>query len=148
MPVKFETETHKAIYEKIGQQLKELFGDFASARDDYPSYYLTMGSAVVHAGVMPWGDKDAIVNVRSYVVTGAEKTPELLEFLLRQNYDMRFGGFSMDSDGDIVFEHTIVGSTCDKNELRTSIMAVISTADEYDDQIMSRWGGKRSMDRT
>lgn len=145
--MEFKNEAHKAIYEKVGQYMKELFGELAGARDDFPAYYLMMGSALVYASVLWWGDNDAIVNVRSYVVTGAEKTPEMLEFLLRQNYDMRFGGFSMDQEGDIAFEHSIVGSTCDKNELRTSIMAVLSTADQYDDQIVSRWGGKRATDR-
>jgi hypothetical protein len=107
-----------------------------------------MGSAVVQVYVMQWGDKDAAINVRSYVVTGAERRPEMLEFLLRQNYDMRFGAFSLDHDGDVVFEHTIVGSSCDKAELKASVMAVLTTADKYDEQIVSRWGGKRAMDRS
>lgn len=148
MPVQFQSEAQKAVYEKVGQYMKDLFGELARARDDLPGYYLTMGSAVVQAFVLTWGDKDAVVNVRSYVVMGAERTPEMLEFLLRQNYDMRFGGFSLDKDGDVVFEHTIVGSACDKDELKASVMGVLSTADEYDDQIVSRWGGKRALDRT
>jgi hypothetical protein len=148
MPVQFNTEAQEAVYEKVGQQMKELFGEQTGARDDLPAYYLRMGSAVVQVFVLSWGEADAVVNVRSYVVTGAEKTPELLEFLLRQNFEMRFGAFSLDPDGDIAFEHTIVGTTCDKAELRASVMAVINTADQYDEQIVSRWGGKRAMDRT
>jgi len=34
----------------------------------------------------------------------------------------------------------------DKTELRASVMAVVSTADEHDDEIVSRWGGKRALD--
>jgi hypothetical protein len=52
----------------------------------------------------------------------------------------------LDKSGDVTFEHNIVGSTCDKNELKASIMAVVGTADRYDDQIVSRWGGKRASD--
>lgn len=147
MPVEFQNDAQKAVYEKVGQYMKELFGELAGVRDDFPAYYVVMGSAVVNAFVFPWGDKDAVINVRSHVVTGAEKTPEMLGYLLRQNFDMRFGAFSMSQDGDVVFEHTIVGSTCDKNELRASVMGVLSTADQYDDQIVSRWGGKRAQDR-
>jgi hypothetical protein len=88
-----------------------------------------------------------VINVRSWVVTGAERTPEMLDFLLRENFKMRFGAFGMDADGDIVFEHTIAGSTCDKNELKASMLAVLHTADDYDDKIVGRWGGQRSMDR-
>lgn len=147
MPLEFKSDAHKAIYEKAGQHIKELFGEFAGTRTDFPAYFLRMGSALVHASVYPWGDNDAIIAVRSYVVTGTEKTPELLEYLLRQNDGMRFGAFCLDADGDIAFEHSIVGSTCSKEELRASIMAVISTADQFDDQIVSRWGGKRATDR-
>ena len=47
----------------------------------------------------------------------------------------------------VTFEQNIVGSSCDKNELKASVMAVVGTADKYDDEIVSRWGGKRSADR-
>jgi hypothetical protein len=59
---------------------------------------------------------------------------------------MRFGAFGVDKDGDIIFEHTIVGSTIDKEELKSSVKAVLSVADHYDDDIVSRWGGKRALD--
>lgn len=148
MPVEFQTEAQKAIYEKVGQYMKELFGEMTGARTDFPAYFLTMGSAAVQVFILSWGDKEAVVNVRSYVVTGAERTPEMLEYLLRENYDMRFGAFGLDKDGDVTFEHNIVGSSCDKSELRTSVMAVLGTADKYDEEIVGRWGGKRAMDRT
>jgi hypothetical protein len=148
VPVEFQTDAQKAVYEKVGQYMKELFGELAGARTDLPAYYLRMGSATVQAFILTWGDQDAVVNVRSYVVTGAERTPEMLEFLLRENFNMRFGAFGLDPDGDVTFEHNIIGSTCDKNELKAAVMAVLGTADEYDDQIVGRWGGKRSNDRT
>jgi hypothetical protein len=144
----FETDAQKAIYEKIGQFAKELFGEFAIPRTDFPAYFIRMGSATVNAAVWAWGKDDAIINVRSWVVTGAEKNPGMLEYLLRENEGMRFGAFGMDDKGDILFEHTIVGSQCSKEELRASVMAVIGTADKADDEIVSRWGGKRAVDRT
>ena len=35
----------------------------------------------------------------------------------------------------------------DGNELKASVMAVVMTADRYDDQITSKWGGQRAVDR-
>jgi hypothetical protein len=148
VPIEFKTEVQKGIYDRIGQYVRELFGEYAQARTDFPSYFLTMGSALVQVLVLPWGDDDAAVNVKSYVVAGAERTPEMLEFLLRENNDLRFGAFGLDKDGDVIFEHTIVGSSCDKHELKASILAVVGTADNYDDKIVSRWGGKRALDRS
>ncbi len=59
---------------------------------------------------------------------------------------MQFGGFSLDADGNILFEHSIVGSTCDLNGLEESVLAVLKVADDYDDKIVPRWGGKRGLD--
>jgi hypothetical protein len=96
---------------------------------------------------MTWGEDDAIITTRSWVVTGIELTQELLQYLLRENDTMRFGAFGLDSDNDVFFEHTIVGSTADKHELKASVMAVVMTADRYDDIIAERWGGTRAVDR-
>jgi hypothetical protein len=87
------------------------------------------------------------VRAWSWVVTGVENTPELLLHLLNENATLRFGAFGVDEAGDIVFQHTILGQTCDKEELRTTIMAVISTADRVDDELVARFGGQRAIDR-
>lgn len=145
--MEFKTASQKACYEKIGPWMKEIFGDFAQARPDMPVFGVVVGSALAQIAVYPWGDDDATICTRAYVVTGAEITPDLMMFLLRSNDDMRFGAFGLDRDNDIFFEHTIVGSTCDKEELKASVFAVVMTADRYDDQIMARWGGQRAMDR-
>lgn len=144
--MQFHSEAHKAVYEKIGPWMKELFGEFARAREDTPVFGVLVGSALAHVAVYPWGEDDATICTRSYVVTKVEVIPDLMHFLLRKNDDMRFGAFGLDGDNDIFFEHTIVGSTCDKEELRASVMAVLTTADKYDDEIVARWGGERAVD--
>jgi hypothetical protein len=95
----------------------------------------------------PWGDDDATVQTWSYLVTGAELTPDLMRYLLEKNEQLRFGAFGMDSDGDILFSHTIVGSSCEKTSLKASVMAVVMISDKYDDEIVARWGGQRALDR-
>jgi hypothetical protein len=145
--MEFTTEAQKACYEKVAALMKELFGEFASVYDDYPRFGLSMGSAYALIAVQPWGDKDTAISTRSYVVTGIEMTPELMKYLLTKNDELLFGGFGVDSDGDIFYKHVIMGNTVDKEELRSSIMAVIYTADEEDDAIISRWGGLRATDR-
>ncbi len=145
--MEFKTDVQKACYEKTAAMMKDLFGEMAMARDDVPLIGLVMGSALVNVGVHPWGTDDAVICGRSYVVFGADITPDLMQYLLRKNDEMRFGAFGLDSDNDIFFEHSIVGSTCDKAELRATVMAVLSTADLHDDEIMARWGGERAIDK-
>ena len=145
--MEFRSAAQKACYEKIVPWMKELFGEFVMLRTDAPAMAVVIGSAVAQVGVIPCGNDDATINTRAYVVTGAEATSELMHFLLRETDNMRFGGFGLDSDDDVFFEHAIVGSTCDKPELKASVMAVVVTADQYDDKIIARWGGQRALDR-
>ncbi|HXG94924.1 MAG TPA: YbjN domain-containing protein [Blastocatellia bacterium] len=146
--MEFQTETQKAVYEKIIPWLKEIFGEhFTRVRDDAPIVNIYVGSALAQVGVFAWGDKEAIINTRSYVVSGAEITQDLMQYLLRENTQKYFGAFGLEEGNHIVFEHCIVGSTCDKEELKASVVAVAMTADDYDDKIVARWGGQRMLDR-
>lgn len=146
--MEFTTEAHKSVYDKVAGLMKELFGEFATPREEFPQFDIRAGSAYIFVSVSPWGDDDATITARSYLVSGAELTLELMDFLLRASATMRFGGFGIDDDGDIIFEYTIVGSTCDKEQLRASTRAVMNVADEYDDKIVASYGGTRSADRS
>lgn len=139
----FEHDAHKEIYEKVGGYLKESFGDKGFiAPPDAPLYIGGEGSAMIQVVVYPWGSDDAIVNVRSWCVMDmGEMPPECMKFLLSESFTFRFGAFSLDPEGDIVFEHTIPGRNLDRAELDASVNAVRSTANEYDDRIIREWGG-------
>jgi len=150
--MQFKTDAQRAVYEKVAAWLKDAFGPTVQARREAPVFDVGInlalgGSALAHVAVHPWGDDDATVTVRAYVVTDVEPTPELMHFLLRENDTMRYGAFGLDKDDDIFFEHALVGSTLDKEELMASVMAVLNTADRYDDEIRQRWGGRRALDR-
>jgi len=145
--MEFKTAPQKEIYEKITPWVKEIFGTFVVQREDTPAFVITVGTAMAQVGVFPWGEDDATLTTRSYVITGAELVPDLMEFLLHENDRMRFGAFGIDDDKDIFFEHALLGSTCDKEELKSSVMAVVYTADKYDDLIHEKWGGLRAEDR-
>ena len=145
--MEFKSDAQKNVYEKVKGLMTELHGESTTVVEDKPIFWVQNGSASVQVAIFPWGDDDATVCVRSWVVTGADVNADLGKYLLRENADMRFGAFGVDQDGDITFEHAIVGSTVDKNELRASIRAVAVTADKYDDEIVSKYGGERSLDR-
>ena len=145
--MEFQTDPQKQCYEKIAPWMKELFGTFARPREDVPAFVVLIGSAVAQIGVSPWGVDNSTITTRSYVVTGVELSADLMHFLLQENDKMRFGAFGVDRENDIFFEHTIVGASADIEELKASVMAVILTADQYDDKLIERWGGQRAVDR-
>ncbi|MEE3716041.1 YbjN domain-containing protein [Tumidithrix elongata RA019] len=145
--MKFATIAQKVCYEKIKPWLHEMYENLAIPPYDLPIFILPMGSATAMVEVLPWGNSEAIIATWSYVVTGAELTADLMRFLLKQNSELQFGVFSVDDDGDIRFHSTLVGSTCDRKELHTSVSSVLETADRYDDEIVETWGGERALDR-
>lgn len=145
--MEFQSDAQKEVYEKIKPWMKEIFGEFASENENAPTFGIMIGSAYAQTGVYPWGKDDATITTRSYVVTGAELTADLMLYLLMENDRVRFGAFGVDAEKDIFFEHTIVGSTCDREELKASVKAVIMTADDSDDRIVAKWGGQTARDR-
>lgn len=148
MTIEFQSDAQKTCYEKVVPWVKEIFGELAvRERDDAPVLAILHGSALINMAVYPWGDDDAVVQTRSYVVTGAEPTQDLMQYLLHENDRMRFGAFGLDKDNDIFFEYAIVGATVDREELKAAAVAVALTADDYDDKIVERFGGQRALDR-
>lgn len=145
--MEFKSLAQKVSYERITPWMNELFGESVVVFEDEPLFIVNFGSAVASTRVVPWGDDEALITTRSYVVTDVEVTPELSYFLLRENNGIYFGRFALDSENDIVFEHSLVGSACNLIELQHSVMTVIRIADDYDDEIVTRWGGKRALDR-
>ncbi|KAI9135165.1 T3SS (YopN, CesT) and YbjN peptide-binding chaperone 1 [Acaryochloris sp. CCMEE 5410] len=144
--MEFQTQAQQECHTKVASWMDELFEDIPWEKLDDPGFGLFMGSAWVEVRVFPW-QEDSVINIRSTVVSGANMAADLQSHLLRENAEMRFGAFSVNDAGDILFEHTIVGSTCDPNELEASVHAVLAAADNYDDQIVQRWGGERALDR-
>lgn len=139
--MEFETLAQQDVYEKIEPWLKEMFGIFFQEREEAPYFGVNIGSAFVHVGVQAWGTDNATITIRAYVAMNVEIKPDLLLFLLRENDKMRFGAFGLDEENDIFFEYTLAGSTCNIDDLKSSILAVGFAVEQYDDQIVSRWGG-------
>lgn len=129
--------------------MRELFGEqFTVPFDDSPTIGLMYGSTISQTSVLSWQDgEDALINTRALVAAGPELVPELLRYLLDENADKTFGAFGLDEDGDVIFEHCVLGSSCTREQLRHSVMAVALAGDHYGEEIVSRWGGERARER-
>lgn len=145
--MEFATKTHQEVHERVGEWMKELFGMFFHEIPGVPVYVFQQGDTLVQITVAPWGDDDATITVRSWVVHDVEVTQEFMHYLLRENDTFRFGAFGLDNEDDVFFEHTIVGSTCDPEELKASVLAVAGTSDRYAEKIIPVYGGVTSADK-
>ena len=84
------------------------------------------------------------VRIVSVTNVGVTIDGELTRFLATENADLAFGKFSLDDqDGSSVhFTHTLLGDFLNRDELAVAVGAVAETANEYDDTIKSRFGGR------
>ena len=130
----FESQVQKDVHERVGAWMKELFGDKAAPRDGGDGVRLSFGSTSVDVTVSAWGSNEAVILARAAVVSGASIDAELMRFLLDKNCEVRFGAFGVDKRGDIIFQHAIVGSACQKEELKASVQAVMLVADLCDER--------------
>ena len=145
--MEFRSKKQEDTYRQVGTWMREIFGESLIVREELPSYVVRAGSALVHIGILPWEDhNDSTVRIIAFVVRGPDTDSELTNYLLRENDDFRFGAFALDSDGDVSFNYTMIGSTLTKDALRLVVGAVGGTADKYDDEIVERWGGQTALD--
>ena len=111
--------------------------------DENGSYVLGLESARVF--VVPAWLEDETTVARVFAVTnlGVPVTAELTSYLLQKNLEFVFGGFALDVDeGAVWFNHNLLGDHMTPAELEATVGAVASTADRYDDEIKSRFGGR------
>ncbi len=142
--MRFEHDAQEAAYKRVSEYIGQLYGEDAAAMTDDPSFVLRRGSARIDVTVAAVGEQ-AVVAVYATVVSGIEPSQKLYEHLLTYNAGSVFGAFAV-ADRDVLFQHSLVGETVDKLELRTAISAVVEAADEQDEEITRRFGGKRARD--
>lgn len=126
----------------------------AILKDKYPNYMrfengaytISRGSTQLMIIIRPYTDDDTCIECTANVVNGAKITNELMQFLLRKNAELHFGGFGLLFDGTIIFSHSISGANLNPNELTNTINAVGTIADYYDDLLVQEYGGKRACD--
>lgn len=104
------------------------------------------GGAVLLIVATPVED-DAVVNVRCYLVRNVERPdPELGNLLAHLNAEQLFGAFSIDEDGDVCFDYSILGSSLTPAVLHLAIQAVAEASATQAPRIIARWGGISSLD--
>jgi hypothetical protein len=127
--------------ELIEGKLEEMFESYAA--DEAGNYVLGMESARVFV-VPTWIEEDTTV-IRIFAITNLDVpvTAGLSSWLLARNLEFVFGAFALDvENGAVWFNHNLLGDFADPAELEASIAAVAQTADRYDDEIKSSFGGR------
>jgi hypothetical protein len=112
-----------------------------------PVLTLTLAGTTVAIEVQSYGATETWVGVSSYVVTGCPLAADLLLFLLRENFAVRFGVFAIAGEGDVVFRARLLGSTCTAEKLLAVVNEVATVTAQWERPIVVNWGGERAADR-
>jgi hypothetical protein len=114
-------------------------------------------STQVHIRIIDWGtSKDGVprtlVRISSPVLRGVQPTQALYEYLAREAPRMWFGNIAVWDDEEspgmlsLTLGHTLLGDYLDEEELSAAMFGVLGSADELDDVLQKRFGGKRWVD--
>ena len=79
--MEFKNAAQAETYERVKGWMQELFGEMAKVYTDTPTFSVWMGSALTYVNVYAWGDDRATVQCFAWVVTGAEMSADLMQFL-------------------------------------------------------------------
>ena len=86
------------------------------------------------------------------LLRGVVPTPALYEYLARETPKLWFGSIAVwDDEKDqgklsLTLSHTLLGDFLDEEELSSAMYGVLNSADELDDRMQQRFGGKRWTD--
>lgn len=116
----------------LGGYEVDAFGNFTFVHDD-ARVFITVGAS-------PVGPQVGVFSVTNLDV---DLTPALATFLLTTNHTLGFGAFSYDPPNRAVWlRYTLLGTTLDGPELHAAVVAVSTTAAQFDDAIRERFGGR------
>ena len=129
------------LREKIESSLSAMVDGYAA--DEHGNYVLGLESARVFV-VPAWVEGDKTV-IRVFAITNLDVpvTADLTQYLLEKNMEFVFGGFALDvENGAVWFNHNLLGDFVAPEELEATMAAVAHTADQFDDEIKGRFGGR------
>ena len=64
--------------------------------------------------------------------------------MLELNHELPVGAFSL-VGSDVFYSHALFGKTLDRKNLLGAIAAVATISDDYDDRIVSKYGGQTAL---
>jgi len=141
---RFHTQCQEEVYRQVKSYLDELVDEhFDDA--DHCDFYLKYGSTVLEISIHPYEEDDAVIDVLAFCVQGVDPTFECMQELLRLNAEVPLGAFSMVGH-DIFFSHAFLGRRLRGEQLIASLSSVASIADDYDEQLVEKYGGETALE--
>ena len=141
---RFHTKCQEEVYRAVKSHLDDLVEEhFDDA--EHCDFYLKYGSTVLEISIEPYQEDDAIVEILAFVVQDVEPSFDLMRELLQINSEVALGAFSV-VGRDLFYSHSFLGRRLQGEQLIASLDIVATIADEYDEQIVQKYGGTTALD--
>lgn len=143
--MKFDHEVHEAVHQRVEHYLTELFDQPIQEEED-GHFYVRYGSTVLEISIDAHGTDDAVVVVMAYCVQDVSLDDDLLLALLELNHRIPFGAFSLVGN-DVFVRYSLLGHNLDRASLLAAITNIATISDDWDDRIVSSFGGQTALQR-
>lgn len=150
------TEMLDTVTLKVQRILTQHLGYKFQMQGDVMYLAFEDASTVVTVRCVPFGSQDerlpqVLVHILCPVLIDVKPTPELLEWVARNATTRWFGALGLENGSDsesvnLSLSQTLVGDTIDPMELALPLLLMLKTADELDDELQARFGGRRVAD--
>jgi hypothetical protein len=108
------------------------------------------GSTRTFIHVHELSDGSTAVLVWAPVLMDPTPSPELFEYVATEGSRWVFGRLALkrydSGSSQLLFEHSILGDYLDPEELHWAVGAVANTADDLDDELQPKFGGRKFSD--
>ena len=131
------------VKERVRRILIDRLGSCEEDRDG--DFTIRNGSARVYIRVNQRNEDATIVHIWALVALDIPPTPELFEHIARNADGYFFGHLGMFEGDDgitVTFSHNLLGDYLDAEELMYAVGGVASSADELDDELVAKFGGR------
>ena len=139
---------------KVQRILVDAFNDVRLRKSG--GFLLEVGSTAAFVEIQAWtpdkeGNPRSLVYIWAPLGRDVKPTEELYHWAAVEGQQFRLGTVTVIDDKDkgtcfLQFDHTILGDYMDPAELVTAVGAVMYTADDLDEIVHDRFGGKRYTD--
>jgi hypothetical protein len=142
---------------KVQRLLTGPMGLRVTLQDNSISVSFTDSSTRVNIGVQEWGknkdgDPSSLVQLSCPILWEVDPAPALYEWISKQGGRYFFGHVVAYDDNNapgklfLMMAHTLLGDYLDEEELSAALYAMLGTADQLDDELKGKFGGKRLAD--
>lgn len=140
-----------AMLNEIDTGFEEMHGGGFRVDVNSTAVFVTVDSSssfTSPAAVFPDGNAE-VVTITSPLLRNVPVTPALNAWVAAEGWRFLFGHVTLEctgETGDLNFQHRLLATRLDAEELDAAVVAVVGTADRLDDELQSRFGGERFVD--